>query len=276
MAPATGVVGTPAPPRGGAEVARSHVVLVGAGRGGVGTSTVSALVAIEASAAGLEVLLVDMDDGASALPALLGLPQPGAPEAGAGSRAEDAADRVVPVTGTLSFLPLGIPAGGDGGVGSLRRVRLRRVARLYERFDLVVVDGGSRLASVTAALEVGAGRLVAVSTPDRIALAATHALFRAVASRSPRTQLELAANRVDPESAQGLHAVVGSAASTFLGRRVELAAAIPGDPLLEGGMDTLPLPFLPRRSAALVAASLAVGRWMADGAAASRRQLPPV
>lgn len=275
MALATGYPGTPPALRGAAERSLSHVVLVGAGKGGVGTSTVSALVALEAAAVGLEVLLVDMDDGASALPSFLGMGEQSVPEARPGTDAEDPADRVIPVTGALSFLPLGIPAGSDGGMAALRRVRLRRVGRLYEAFDLVVVDGGSRLSSVAAALDVGAGRVVAVATAERVSLAATHALFRAVSSRSPRLALEVAANRVDPETAQGIHGVLAAAAATFLRRSVALAAAIPPDPLLEGTLDPLPLPFLPRKSTALLAASMLVGRWMAEGGTNAQRKLPP-
>lgn len=258
-------------PTGAPEGPSSHVVVVGAGKGGVGTSTVSVLLALEGSAAGLEVLLVDMDDGGSSLPLLLGL-GPSIPPGGDGA-GEHPADRVLPVHQTLSFLPMGIPPGGDAGLAPLRRIRQRRVSRLFGLFDLVVVDGGSRLSSVSASLEVPVGRVVGVTTPDRIALAGTHALFKQASAQAPRVPLELVVNRVDPEAARGTHEVVASAARTFLGREVRLAVGVPEDPLLQGSAD--PLPFLPRRSPSLAAASLAVGRWMVEGSAGARRQLPP-
>ena len=68
---------------------------------------------------------------------------------------------------------------------------LRRVSGLYERFDLVVVDGGSRLDSVMAACAAGAGRLVGVTTPDRIAQAAVYALLKVTRGRFGALPTEL-------------------------------------------------------------------------------------
>ena len=234
------------------------VVVVGAGKGGVGTSTTAALLALEAAESGLRTLLVDLDDGSAVLPALLGLPE--APWIDVpGEAPGDAADRVVPVTRGLAFLSLGLPAGVESPSPALRRIRLQRAGRLYKQFELVVVDGGSRLASVTAALEPGAGRLVAVTTPDRISLAATHALFKATAMMAPGLPLELVVNRADAQTAGSVTGIVREAAGTFLRRQVELAAVLPEDGAVLAG--DLALPFLPVGSPARAAAGSAVGRW---------------
>lgn len=235
-----------------------QVVVMGGGRGGVGTSTVSVLSALEAAARGAQTLLVDLDEGGAALPLLLGMD----PTGPAGSGPASAAERVVPIASNLAFLPLGTPPGDPAPGGALRRVRIRRAARLYRHFDLVVVDGGSRLASVAAALESGAGRFVAVSTLDRVAFAASHALFKVVTALAPHLPLELVPNRTAPGDGERVHQVVASAARTFLGRTVELATAIPEDPALGLPGGALPLPFLPPDTPAREAAALPLHRWM--------------
>jgi len=236
----------------------AQVVVVGAGKGGVGTSTTAALLALEAAEAGLRTLLVDLDDGSAVLPALLGLPETPWLDA-PGEDPGDAAERVVPVSRGLAFLSLGLPVGVQAPSPALRRIRLQRAGRLYRQFELVVVDGGSRLASVTAALEPGAGRLVAVTTPDRISLAATHALFKATALMAPGLPLELVVNRTDAQTAGSVTGIVREAAGTFLRRQVELAAVLPEDGAVLAG--DLALPFLPVGSPARAAAGSAVGRW---------------
>jgi len=241
------------------------VFVLAGGRGGVGTSTAAALAALEGAGEGRRVLLVDLDDGASSLPLLLGVTL--AADGGGGGHGEDPArfspeERVLPVTSTLSFLPLGVPAGKDGGAGALRRVRARRAARLYRAFDLVVVDAGNRLASVRAALELGGERLVVVASADRIALAASHALFKAVGRLNPRLPLELLANRADPIAGTEVHALASSAARTFLGRAVALAGVIPVDGRVESTPGSSPLPFLPRDTPARAAMAPVVSRWL--------------
>lgn len=207
------------------------VIVLGSGKGGTGTSLLAALLALAGAEAGARVLLVDADETTGTLHLLFGLPS-GVPGVGALRSGGVAPEGLlVSPAPNVSLLP------GGGGVEDAtfsvapaeRRALLRRVAGLYPDFDLVVVDGGSRLDSVMAACAVGAERLLAVTTPDRIALAATYALIKVARARFDGMPLELLVNHASAEGARDVHAVVASASSAFLGSSITLAGAVPED-----------------------------------------------
>lgn len=140
-----------------------------------------------------------------------------------------------------------------------RRMLLRRVAGLYDRFDLVVVDGGSRLDSVMAACAAGAGRLLGVTTPERIAQAAVYALFKVARGRFPELAAELVVNRAEEATGREVHELVHTAATSFLGARVAYGGAVPRDPELEArvGAGGSLLDLVPDDPAAAAAAAIA-------------------
>ncbi len=211
------------------------VVVVGSGKGGVGTSTVSALLALAAAAEGRKVLLLDGDESAGSLHLLLGLTDAGP---GIGSlRGGDLTPRDLlrRLGKNLWFLP-----GGGGGADATlalalgeRRALFRRVAGLYDEFDLVVLDGGSHLTSVMAACGAGAERLLALTTPDRVAMAATYALLKVGTERFPCLPMEIVVNGTDPASAEEVFRMMFLAGSRFLRLEVPYGGSIPRDPELE-------------------------------------------
>ena len=218
---------------------RPGVVVVGAGKGGVGTSVLSTMLAIGAAQRGENVLLVDADEAVGSLHMMLGITDPGP---GLGSlragRGEPEA-LLVPVDSGLTLFP-----GGGGGVDATliaasaeRRILLARVAALYERFSTVIVDGGSRLDSVMAACGAGAERLLCVTAPDRIALAASYALFKVARARFDTLPVELIVNSADERKGRGLHAVVRAATQSFLGTDVLFGGTIPIDERLESCLE---------------------------------------
>jgi flagellar biosynthesis protein FlhG len=207
------------------------VVVFGAGKGGVGTSTLSGLVALAAARSGASVLLVDADETVGSLHLQLGLPAD-VPGIGTLRGGATEADRLLlEVEPGLTLFP-----GGGGGVaatlavaGSERRILMRRVAALYDRYDLVLVDGGSRLDSVVASCAAGAGRLVTLTVPDRIAEAGAYALLKAIRTRFATLPMEVLVNRASEAEARAAHAMVDGASTSFLGGPVPFAGAVPDD-----------------------------------------------
>ena len=227
----------PAPSRASAA---GGAVVFGSGKGGAGTSVVATLVALAAAAAGTNVLLVDADEHVGPLGHLLGTrPRHALAELRAGL---DAEALVVPISETLSLLP-----GGPGTAASPaeapivpaeRRALLRRVAALYERYELVVIDGGSRLDLVCACCDAAAAggaaaRLVAVTGVDPISLAATYALVKAVGERHEVASTGLLVNRADADAATRAFGQADEATRQFLGRALEYAGALPDDGSLD-------------------------------------------
>ena len=213
------------------------VLVVGSGKGGVGTSTISALLALVAAQDGRRVLLVDADEGLGSLHFLFGLSDTG-PGIGSLRGGElTPADLVRPVTESLWLLP-----GGGGEVESTlsfglgeRRALLRRISDLYPFYDLVVVDGGSHMASVLAACSAGAERLLALTAPDRVSMAATYALLKVSRERFPSLPLEILVNQGDGVSAEEVFRLMSMAGRRFLGLNVAFGGAIPRDVSLETG-----------------------------------------
>ena len=220
-------------------LAASNVVVVASGKGGVGTSTVAALLALAAAGLGQRVLLVDPDDQVGPLAQLLGVrPRHALADLRDGV---DAAELVVPVSELLALVPGGPPAEASRAVeGAERRALLRRVGGLYGSHDLIVIDGGSRFELVGACCDGAAGvaggapaRLVAVTGTDPIALAATYALVKATAQRPGIGSTELLVNRADGETAARTFALADEAARQFLGRSLVLAGSLPDDACLD-------------------------------------------
>src|SRR5690606_10899744 len=122
-----------------------------------------------------EVLLVDADESHGALPLRCGVhPRHSLSRLRGGELA--APDLLVSLGHGLSLLPVGGGDPADRLEPAERRAMLRRCAALYPRFDLVIVDAGSRLEQVLAAASVGGSRLLALSAAERVAAAATYAL----------------------------------------------------------------------------------------------------
>ena len=215
-------------------VPTSGVLAVGAGKGGVGTSMISALLAVEASRRGERVLLIDADESVGSLHTMFGMSQP---QQGLGllrGGLIEPEGLLQPVAPGLTLVP-----GGSGGIdatfsGALaeHRAMMRRLSVLFPRYSTVIIDGGSRLESVMAACATGVERLLCVTSGDRLSLAASYALFKVARARFEGLPIELIVNGTDEGQGRRLHSVVRSATQSFLGTDVRLGGTIPSDDLL--------------------------------------------
>ena len=205
---------------------RIPVVAVGSGKGGVGTSTIAALLAATMAEQGHRILLIDAGQRLGGLHHLLGVEPAGSLGQLRGGR--EPHDLLVPVAERLALFP----ASADEGElrPTERRLLMRRVVSLYPGFDLVVVDAGSSAESLVTACADGATRLLAVTAGDRMSLVATYAVVKLLHERTPDVRVEIVANRVDEESVDRLHEYLNGASMRFLSRTVPLAGAIPDDP----------------------------------------------
>jgi len=116
-----------------------HVVLVGSGKGGVGKSLLSILLAAEAASAGRRVLLFDADLSLGTLHVLLGLRPAARVDALLDSPLEPD-DLVCRVSRNLWLLPgtCGVERLHD--LSALERARLElRLSAVFSNYDLVIV-----------------------------------------------------------------------------------------------------------------------------------------
>ena len=205
-----------------------RVLLVGSGKGGVGTSTIAALVAVMAAADGHNVLIVDADESHGALPLLFGVePRYSLADLRGGEVKPE--DLLIALGYGLTLLPAGGGEPEDRLEPVERRSLLRRVAGLYGRYDLVVVDAGSRVEQVLGAASAGAARLLAVSAVERVSAAATYALVKVIESEFEGMPVDLLFNRTRLSLATPAFDEVEQATRQFLRRGLSFAGAIPDD-----------------------------------------------
>jgi MinD-like ATPase involved in chromosome partitioning or flagellar assembly len=212
-------------------------LVVGSGKGGTGTTTLAALLALIGAAEGRRTLLVDADRGLATAHLLLGVES--GPGLGALRDGLSPHDLLVPGAENLSLLTCGAPIDDPHGAlgGAEWQALLRRVPACYGDFDLIVVDSGSRLDGVRGIGSLGAGRLLAVTTADRISLAATHALVKVSTAQQPGLRTGLVVNRSSEPEARGAFAVLQEGIGRFLARTVEFIGVLPDDPRFREGID---------------------------------------
>lgn len=209
--------------------AEQQVVLLAGGKRGQGTTTVAALLAILSASEGARVLLVDAAGGTAGLASLLGIQPEQAP-----SPTRDGSalleEMVLPVSDTLSLLSVGLPAGDAARkTTGERRALLRWLPPLYARYDLVVIDAGSRLESIAALTASPPAKLIAVTSTDRVAVPSTYALVKALDARTPALPIEVLVNGAPAGDGVAVFRELDTAAQLFLQRRVDYAGAIPED-----------------------------------------------
>ncbi len=216
-------------------------LLCASGRGGSGTSLVSALLAVAAAGEGARVLLVDADEHVGPLSLLLGVAPRASWQDLRGARVAPR-DVVTPVSTTLTLV-----AGGaarlNGAVttpltAAERRACMVRVHALAQEMDLVVVDCGARFDAVLASMQQQRSeQLVAVTAgADPIGLASTFALCKAVHTRQRALPLQVLVNRHDGSDAMRCFDVINAGAQQFLGTALQYAGAIPTDPTLDAAL----------------------------------------
>ncbi|TVP45388.1 MAG: hypothetical protein EA350_09365 [Gemmatimonadales bacterium] len=258
---------------------RAGVTLLAGGKGGVGTSTLAALLGARIAHRGSRTLLVELAPGGLHL--LLGI---GGEVAGLSELATpgvSAESLVRPVAERLDLLPAGPPAVDGLGTAHLSLL-LRKVVELFANYDRVVVDAGSRADLVIPAGLAGAAELWVVTQQDRVAAAGAYALLKVASHRLPGLPVRLLVNRATPGEARSVAGSVADAAATFLGLEVGPELAVPVDGSLPG--HTLAGHSLAERASSPVARTLAdavlplpdvLGRGTPGEAAGSRPEGSP-
>lgn len=211
-------------------------LLVASGKGGVGTSVIASLAALTAAERGERTLLVDATEAGGTLHHLFGL-RPAASLWMLTDHRSQPAELAVELDERLWLVP-----GGTSGPAVApatdheRRAALSRLAYIFDNYDLVIIDGGNRLDTITAITDVADPTLLLVTSADRLALAANYALVKSVHARRAETPVAVVANRHGESAAQEACDYLAGACSHFLGRTVEVVGAIPDDPCLQAAI----------------------------------------
>lgn len=209
------------------EPAGPPTLVIGSGKGGVGKSVVSVLLASRLALEGRRVLLVDGAQNLGNLHVLLGLQR--------SSRLEhlladgvSARDLLVPVHEGLWLLPADSGAEGLYALGDTDRARLHhRLSVLYDEFDAVIVDSGPGLESVVRVATMRATRCVVLTAPEPAALTDAYATIKIVNLQVAGLPVDVLVNRVaaDHEGPQ-TYERLATAAERFLHRGLRYLGAL--------------------------------------------------
>jgi flagellar biosynthesis protein FlhG len=210
------------------ETAGPPALVIGSGKGGVGKSVLSIMLAAAAARTGRRVLLVDAAQNQGNLHILLGLrPRVHLEELARGDA--EPADLVVPVTDRLWLVPADSGADALHGLTATDRARLHhRLTSLYHDYDAVVIDAGPGIESVVRVATMRATRLLVIAVPEPASLSDAYALIKIVTLQVPSLPVEVLVNRVSgPAEADGTFQRLDLAAERFLRRRLDYAGGVP-------------------------------------------------
>ena len=250
--------------RDGTSPGSENVVVFASGKGGVGTSTMAALMAVGLSRRGERVLLIDGSQGW--LHMLFGISET---RGLAAVRSGHATPRelLIQIREGLDLLPSSL---GDESLlldaGPMeRRALARKLGELYPAYTAVLVDAGSRLASVLEACELGANRLVTVTTGERLAVAAAYGLMKGVRQRYPALPRDVLINREDDQSARPVWHCIEEASQRFESGAIRHLGTVPIDGRLIVGLEpTRPIQHTPPEAPAAQATLEIAARLQAD------------
>lgn len=202
--------------------------VLAAGKGGVGTTSLTALIGVEAGLAGFRTLLVDGHVGLPGLHRSFGMLDGHPGFASLQDRNLDPEELLLAASPNVWLLPGGgaepeAPPLGQGARSGL----YRRVSRLFDDYDLVLIDGGSTLDSVIPAAQLEPAGVWTVTVGERIAMAGAYALIKVIVATAPRVPLFPLFNRSDRGEADSLSTSMGGATLRFLRSRLGPAGHFP-------------------------------------------------
>ena len=205
-------------------------IVVGSGKGGVGKSVVSVMMARALAAQGRKVLLVDGDQNLGSLHVLLGV----LPAVGLEQLAIDQAtpaELLVQVSEGLWLLPGASGAEGIYSLAALDRARLHhRLCSLYDDFDVIVIDAGPGLESVVRVATMRATGLIVTVAPEPAALTDAYALIKIVQQQIPDLPIDILVNRsFSEDEGRAAYERLAIAVERFLRRGVRYLGSLPED-----------------------------------------------
>ncbi|MFL5494146.1 MAG: P-loop NTPase [Gemmatimonadales bacterium] len=205
-------------------------IVVGSGKGGVGKSVVSVLIATAVAAQGRRVLLLDGDQNLANLHVLLGVRPKARIESVLSGRA-DAPELVQWVSPNLWLLAGESGAESLYALESVNRARLQhRLSEVYRRFEVVVVDTGTGIENVVRAATMRATSLLLVTAPEPTALTDAYALIKILHLQLPDFPIGILVNRcLNATEGRDAYLKLATACERFLRRAVDYAGALPED-----------------------------------------------
>ena len=219
------------PRQGGAPPCRPRLVVLGSGKGGVGTTTLAVALAAGFAGSGRRALVVDADPAGGDASVQCGLRD--------GPTLADVLGKRVPLAESLSDGPAGITLlPGMWGIQQRSDVSAAAVDRLLgslrclgDRFDVILADTGNQPGRMQQQFWRAADALVVVVTPEPAAILDTYAAIKLFAEHVPDNPLFSLVNLAESERvARDVHGRLAQACHRFLAVSLRLAGWVPRVP----------------------------------------------
>jgi flagellar biosynthesis protein FlhG len=204
-----------------------QLVMVTAGKGGVGTTTVAVNLAVALAQAGSNCVLVDGNAVSGDATTLCGLDTDwDMSHVAAGWRSVE--ESLVDGPGGVRVLPGGWGLPGDPVWSETAQARLiDGLKALSSAADFVVIDAGSGLGPAVGGFWRAANLVLIVTTPDALSIMDAYAAIK-VHSEGAAVPVRTLVNRAaDIQSADDVHARLARACQRFLGLTVMDAGYLP-------------------------------------------------
>ena len=205
-------------------------IVVSAGKGGVGTTTVAVNLAAALGRQGCRTVLVDADFSGADAAMLCGIESRDT-IADVLSGRRSVHEVLQPGPGGIQVVP-GIWSPGsipDCSPAAQQRL-LRELDHLGRHAEVVVLDAGSGLNHIVQRFWQAADELLVVTTVEAVSIMDAYAAIKLLlAERVPATVRTVVNQSPQAEVAVGVHARIAQACQRFLGLRVDRGGSVPWD-----------------------------------------------
>jgi flagellar biosynthesis protein FlhG len=205
-------------------------VAVTSGKGGVGKSNLSLMLAIALGIEKKRVLLLDADLGLANIHILLGT-APRISIADALSTGTDFGSAVVTGPADISILP---GASGLESLANIEPLRLemlkRMLATVEERYEYLIIDTGAGIGRTVTSFCVSADRTILVLTPEPTSLADAYAMVKVLYDKGATAISVLVNMAASDAEAREVFDKLNTLVVRFLQRPLDLLGIVPSDP----------------------------------------------
>ena len=205
-------------------------IVVSAGKGGVGTTTVAVNLAVSLGRLGCRTILVDANLSGADATWLCGL-ESAETIADVLSSRRTLHEVLRPGPGGIQVVPgVWSPAAMPDCSPSGQQRLLRQLDQLGRHADWVILDAGCGLNQVVRRFWEVADQVLLVTTGEAVAIMDTYAAIKLFLGELPRTFVQTIVNQSPGDAeATAVHARLETAARRFLGMTLTPAASVPWD-----------------------------------------------
>ncbi len=247
------------------------IVVVTAGKGGVGTTTLSANLAIAFARRGRRAVLVEADLDHAAGVSLAGETMRRGSLADVLAARRTLLEALEPGPSGIQVLPA--PYASCEAIDWTAAAQTRLIAeleRLSPHADVVVVDAGSTRGPFARRFWKAASAVIVVTTLDDTAVAQGYATIKVLSAETPSTPVYTLVNQaVDLSHASLVHARLGETCRRFLGLKLAAGASVERCQQADAGAAGAPI-FAARSAAARALDKTADSLWVALGERSAR------